>query len=683
MPWFRLPKSVDPRATAAAVLALLALLVAAALPARAADVWQALGPSGGNVAALAVDPQDGNTVYAGTLEAGVYRSANGGRSWQPAGLEGGVAHLAVAPNRAVYAVAAETLFLSRDRGASWVSLSAGLLAAAGKPKVHALALSPTLGTLFVVAGNGGDLDREILKSTDGGNSWTVAWVPPVPSILHQVWTDPTDPKLVFAAATSGTYVSADGGSRWTPTDLRSELFGSRAEALGLAVEVGPRHRILAYIRGDEFRNFTSAINISSDRGRTWRPRNTLDHQPLVLLRADPTVPGAFVAVTGQDRELFRTTDAGLHWTALGKTPPFFSSYDSSPDLAFDPHRPGVAFLATFGLNAEQPVWKTASFGAAWTPFNRGLFANDFLSVTANPRDPSTLWAVIDFFPWATNRSVPALWKSTDRGATWAPGGTSAQPISDFVISGNGKSLFLLYDEEVERSDDGGQSWTKLPLPLFNLKALANPPEEPDTLYVLAYGNSDTLGVSLDGGATWATRPLAAQFLAVTPGSPATLYANTKDLASAFTAKDGVQRSTDRGATWTTILTISGGSVSSIGLDPADPRRIVVTYYRADATGRSAVLWTADGGATWSPGVVPPEVRVVVGFLPDPLVPHGFLMGTDAGAFASADGGATWAPLGQGLPRTAFTRLSLDPSSPRTVYAATKGGGIYRLERTEP
>ena len=681
MPCLRVPTSVDPRAAAA-----LALLLTAALPARAADVWQALGPSGGNVAALAVDPQDGNTVYAGTLEAGVYRSANGGRSWQPAGLEGGVAQLAVAPNRAVYAVAAETLFLSRDQGASWVSLSSGLLAAGGKPKVEALALSPTLGTLFVVAGNGGDLDREVLKSTDGGNSWTVAWVPPAPSILHQVWTDPTDPKLVFAAATSGTYVSADGGSRWTPTDLRSELFGYRVEALGLAVEVGPRHRVLAFRRGDDFHQDTSEINVSSDRGRTWRPRNTLGHQPLVLLRADPTAPGAFVAVS-REGDLFRTTDAGLHWTARGKTPPFQvpNRFISALDLAFDPHRPGVAFLAASGLNAEQPVWKTASFGAAWTPFNRGLFANDFLSVTADPRDPATLWAVVDFFPAAVNGAVPGLWKSTDRGATWAPAGPSTDQLSDFVIAGSGHSLFANFRGEVERSDDGGQSWTKLALPA-DVKTFAIPPEEPDTLYFLTY--SDTLGVSLDGGATSATRPFAAGVLAVAPGSPATLYANTpKDFVSDPTATVGVQRSTDRGATWTTILTVTGGgSVTSIGLDPADPRRVVVAHYRADAApGRVAsdILWTADGGATWSSGVVPPEVRFVGGFLPDPLVPHGFLMGTDAGAFASADGGATWARLGQGLPRTALTRLSLDPSSPQTVYAATQGGGIYRLERTAP
>ncbi|HEV7519270.1 MAG TPA: hypothetical protein VGR07_23520, partial [Thermoanaerobaculia bacterium] len=70
------------RRTAAllAVVATSALLLDTSSPARAADVWTPLGPSGGSVATLAVDPTDGDTVYAGTLEAGVYRSANGGRS---------------------------------------------------------------------------------------------------------------------------------------------------------------------------------------------------------------------------------------------------------------------------------------------------------------------------------------------------------------------------------------------------------------------------------------------------------------------------------------------------------------------------------------------------------------------------------------------------------------------------
>jgi photosystem II stability/assembly factor-like uncharacterized protein len=148
--------------------------------------------------------------------------------------------------------------------------------------------------------------------------------------------------------------------------------------------------------------------------------------------------------------------------------------------------------------------------------------------------------------------------------------------------------------------------------------------------------------------------------------------------------DGVQRSTDRGATWTTILPSTDGAVAAIGVDPADPRRLVVARYRHTVAGplRTEILTTADGGATWSPGILPPEAMTLYKILPDPLIPHGFLASTGQGAFASADGGATWSRLGAGLPPIS-TWLSLDPSSPRTIYAATAGGGVYRLERTAP
>ncbi|HEV7515874.1 MAG TPA: hypothetical protein VGR07_06215, partial [Thermoanaerobaculia bacterium] len=151
---FPLPTVLRRAARLASVLLVVLLLgLAAARPAgaAAADVWQPLGPSGGTVTALAVDPADGNTVYAGSHEAGVFKSTNGGRTWQGVGLDGGVRQLVVAlGSRAVYAVTGNGLFRSADRGASWVDLSPGLRAVAGTPFVLSLALSPAPGTVYAV-----------------------------------------------------------------------------------------------------------------------------------------------------------------------------------------------------------------------------------------------------------------------------------------------------------------------------------------------------------------------------------------------------------------------------------------------------------------------------------------------------------------------------------------------------
>jgi photosystem II stability/assembly factor-like uncharacterized protein len=667
-----------------AALGLAVLSLAVVRPAAAADVWTPLGPSGGTVAVLAIDPQDDNTVYAGTAEAGVYRSANGGRTWQPAGLGGGVTLLAVAPGtRAVYAVAgsgdASTLYRSTDGGTSWTSLADRLRAAAGTPFVQSLALSVVPGTVYAVVPRGTppptNLAGEILRSTDGGDSWRPVFVPPAGVLVFRVFADPGD-RYVYAGTSDGVYTSADGGVTWSAGTLTGDV-------LQLGIEKGPRHRLLAAVSNGNPHFPVTQIYASSDRGRTWRLRDGLRSEPLQFLLGDPTTPGAFDAL-GPRGILRRTTDAGLHWTAVGPIP--HPTPAAALDLALDPVHPGLGFIAVPGGALGRTVWKTATYGATWTPFIRGLFAGDFASLVPVPGDaalgtPETLWAV------STLPGSPrGLWKSTDRGVSWVPGGFNNGFVVALTVAGNGHTLFTYAGGQFLRSDDNGGHWTPAGLTVDSLDSLLSVRQEPDTLYVLGQvAGVNLLAVSLNDGAAWTTRPLVASFLAVAADSPTTLYANgTTARASGPGIEDSVQRSTDRGATWTTILRVTGGTVTAIATDPADPRRIVVAHGKAGGT--TEILWTADGGTTWQVGDLPlqptAEPAVVANLLPDPLVLHGFLAGTSSGAYASADGGATWTPLGAGQPG-ALTVLSLDPSSPNTLYAATQGGGIYRLERTTP
>jgi photosystem II stability/assembly factor-like uncharacterized protein len=495
-----------------AAAAVASLLLAASPEARAADVWQPLGPSGGTVAAVAIDPADSNTVYAGSIEAGVFKSTNGGRAWRPVGLDGGISQLAVAPgSRTVYAVTGFGLFRSRDGGASWTDLSAPLKAA-GTPYVRSLALSPAPGTVYAVVQRDryGTDHQKVLQSTDGGESWRPAWVPPSGVFVGGVFTDPSDPQAVFAGTSQGVYASADAGVTWTAGDLRMGIFT-------IAAEAGPRHRLMALVNSDRGHP-EATLQVSSDRGKTWRPRGGPQSRPISFLRADPTTPGAFVTL-GVSGDLYRTTDAGIHWTSLGLAPRRPLIFD----LALDPHRAGVAFLAAVGERFGRGLWKTASFGAAWTPFFRGLEAGDFVTLTPDPARPETLWAGTR--PGGAT-SITGLWTSLDRGLTWTQTAFPADGVPAIVPTS--RSLFAaVAGQGLFRSDDSGLRWTRTTLGETNVYVLLATPQEPGTLYALG----PELSVSLDNGATW-TRlgeglPRARTHLSLDPTSPSTVYAATE------------------------------------------------------------------------------------------------------------------------------------------------------------
>jgi photosystem II stability/assembly factor-like uncharacterized protein len=161
----------------------------------------------------AIDPQDDAILYA-VLNRGLVRSADGGNSWTPA--TGGdlpqtlLRQVVIDPvspaNVYAFGWAADQLFGSRDRGLSWARLGSS------HGGISALIVDPhDSGTLFAVAAG------SIEKSTDGGATWSVVYVPP--DLEHvgvsAIAIAPTIPSTVYAAVPElGLVRSADGGATW-------------------------------------------------------------------------------------------------------------------------------------------------------------------------------------------------------------------------------------------------------------------------------------------------------------------------------------------------------------------------------------------------------------------------------------------------------------------------------------
>lgn len=172
---------------------------------------------------VAVDPLDPQILYVANRGSGLYKSTNGGLSWDWRGFAHGISNLwlkdiAIDPSdpRNVYVSAAgyepwyPDIFKSQDRGETWQGIASNLIWA----EFMGLAIDP-VNTLTVYAGSGWE---GVWKTSDGGQTWTKTGPQVHSAMVNSLVVDPQDPQHVFAADnqynSTGVYVSHDGGGVW-------------------------------------------------------------------------------------------------------------------------------------------------------------------------------------------------------------------------------------------------------------------------------------------------------------------------------------------------------------------------------------------------------------------------------------------------------------------------------------
>ena len=284
-------------------------------------------------------------------------------------------------------------------------------------------------------------------------------------------------------------------------------------------------------------------------------------------------------------------------------------------------------------------------------------------------------------------------RSVDNGATWvatalsgsgyfalATGSPTTVYATGPYTGNNGFQVAVFY------SRDEGDHWNTLSIGDFGTSyLLAVDPVTPTILYLVTnfyHGGDFAIGGlerSNDGGLTWTGIGVGLAEIgniAVAPSQPSTLYAKT----APFPASDngglvGLTRSLDSGATWS-LRSTSLQEVSALVVDPANSS---VVYALTSAPG---VLKSVDGGSTFVPantGLTSPEA---VSLCIDPLRSNRVYVATTNGVFWSADAGATWQPMNNGLPSSALTSMTgiaIDATG-AFLHAAT-ASGIFDYEIT--
>ena len=691
--------SIRSRFVLLAVMAAWAMVGSGALWAGT-NVWTSLGPVGGPVTAIAIDPQNSGTVYAAT-GTGLFKSGDSGASWSA--LNPGppccISTLVIDPQTpgTIYGVTRDSDVLkSIDGGMNWTPVHSGLPADAGdRYIITSLAIDPRHPTT-VYAGNG-LRGGGVFKTTDGGQSWTAVNSGLPADGVSALAINPQDPDTIYAS-TRGVYKSTDGGASWSAVNsgLENDI-GYPFSALVIDLQ----NTDTVYAAG-----YDTALYKTTNGGARWTVVGYgllfgygRQAESVTAMAIDPRDSNILYAVASGGA--FKSTDGGISWSAVKSR--MITDADGPSVLsamAIDPRNPDTVYA----IDTYTGVFKTTNAGVSWTSvYSEPTTPTGLTVLKIDPQNPGTMYA----------GTPVGVFKTTDAGASWT-GANAGLPsdtnghlfISNLAIDPQTPStIYALYAVTsadvgfwvgggVFKSADGGVNWTRLNTPggsdgLTDLTSgLAIDPQNPKIVYA---GNGSGVIKTTDGGASWSwvnsglpVRPnsnlpnqnIAVTTLAIDPRKPATVYAGAfmySAIGSAvFKTTNGGEAAFPR--SWTNVGLTGFNHADILAIDTQNPSTI---YARAVYGSAGLLFKTTTGGGNWT-AVNSGLPNNVTALAIDPQNFSTLYAGTGSGVFRSTDGGTNWVAVNSGLTTLSVTTLAIDPQSPGTVYAGTSDGKVFGM-----
>src|SRR5439155_12042561 len=342
------------------------------------EVTQSLGSP--LVRVLAQDPNSPATVYVGTFGKGILKSTDEGASWiaLPVSETGiAISAFAIASGNpsTFYAGTASGrgVLKSANSTQSWKAINTGLPGAS----VLALAQDPVDPlTLYAAVWQMG-----VLKSRDGGKTWTPGIGVSVGFFRDRLYVDPQDRNILYVLSEEGLYKTTDSGNSWTL------LFGGFG-AIALAID--PRDSRRVYLAEDDSHGGITSGGVfkSEDGGATWGRASSGFYEPrLVALALDPQQPDTLFAISAgsYDQGLYKSSDAAENWLRIGGGPSGY--YHQLNGITVDPHDSNVLYDYDF----DAGVFKSVDGGLQWTPLRLGP-SNGYTSVVLDPDSINMLYA---------------------------------------------------------------------------------------------------------------------------------------------------------------------------------------------------------------------------------------------------------------------------------------------------
>ncbi len=734
-----IPKAVSLIVFLAILLTLLTTQTFAAPVAQegsplANQTWVRLGgPLGGIGYDIKMDPTNPDIMYVTDTNSGISKSLDGGYSWFPINeginIKRGNSNDLIPVfcvtidlnNPSILWVGLQdfgAVFRSDDGGLTWEQRTNGIIEDRNFT-VRGISVQPGDSNVVYVAGeiqtgkqgNQFDIVKGVVyKSMDGGKKWTAIWRGN--NLARYVLIDPSDVNVLYVSTGIfdregfepkgiGIQKSTDGGATWQEIN-----YGLRNLYVGSLAMHPENSQILLAGAGNGTVRDGEGVYLSINGGKNWKKIPYLNVGMITSVEISSKNP-IFMYAAGPGDQLISSEDGGVTWQRLIPEDEKWGPVGIRPgfpiDLQVDPRNP----KRIFANNYSGGNFLSEDGGFTWVSASTGYSGADLNDVAVSSENESIVYA--------NGKSGPYV--SFNGGLLW----TGINPldvtsIEDRVmVSGIADGTRVAIDpadsKHILISDSiwgvvyesrNGLTPEKNVLSLFaelqrlpyedtnqkgqGVQAMTFAPSNPNYVYAgmsvnwcenfadKYYCNTDVYAsilISKDGGSNWEQiEDSTINGLSVTEILVDPLNEN---IAWAATNR-GVFLTNDGGYTWENR---SKGLPEALIMDiQYDPTASNILYA---GTAYKGLYKSTDGGISWQRASNGMEPNAAVGaIVVDPIRSDVIYAGTwQEGVLLSTNGGVSWQKINAGITVRSIKGLAISADG-ETLYAATSGGGVFRL-----
>ncbi|MEQ9441737.1 MAG: hypothetical protein RIG62_22040 [Cyclobacteriaceae bacterium] len=694
---------------------------------------RSIGPAGmsGRVTALTAVDSNPNIMYAGTASGGLWKSEGGGTAWEPIFDEQPVLSIGdiaiYQKNPSIIYVgtgegnprnsqsAGNGLYKTLDGGKTWEHL--GLEATRN---IHRVIVHPDNPDIVYVGAQGSAWqdtpDRGVYKSTDGGQTFEkILYINERTGIADMI-IDPSNPEKLIVAMWefrrwpwffksggegSGLYVTFNGGKTWKERTSDDGLPKGELGRIGLAIARNNPQVLYAYVESKK-----NAFYRSSDGGFTWKQTATENIGGRPFYYAD-------VAVDPENENRVYIVEGSIHVSEDGgKNFEVLLGFDK---IHVDHHawwiHPKDGSLMMDGNDGGMAI--TRDRGKTWR-FVENIPVAQFYHINYDMEQPyNVMGGMQDNGSW---RGPGYSWRAGGiRNAYWeeVAFGDGFDVMPD---SSDSRYLYAMWQGgNLQRRDleSGNAAYIKPSHPdgeflRFNWNsAIAHDPFDDQTIY---YG-SQFVHKSTDRGETWeiispdlttddpekqkqlesggltydATQ--AENFTTIvsitpSPHEEGVLWVGTDD--------GNVQVTRNGGETWDNVVgnmkeAPEGSWVQQIHVSPHNPEEIFVVFDNHRFNDWTPYLYhSTNGGKSWANMVTPADsvFGFALSFEQDPVEPKLMFLGTEGGLYLSLDGGEQWNKWGKSYPSASTIDMKIHPRD-YDLIIGTFGRAAFVLDDIRP